>query len=71
MGIAARGIGRPPVRPEGGGPSVRAMLKRTIPAACAVVASLAAVAPASADSIAYVKNGDVWLATPTRRAGSR
>ena len=30
----------------------------------AVVLALAAAAPAAADSIAYVKDGDVWLATP-------
>jgi hypothetical protein len=33
-------------------------------AALAVVLALAAAAPAAADSIAYVKAGDVWLATP-------
>ena len=32
--------------------------------AVAVVLALAAAAPAAADSIAYVKDGDVWLATP-------
>ena len=32
--------------------------------AAAVVLALAAAAPAAADSIAYVKDGDVWLATP-------
>src|SRR3954466_2392288 len=31
--------------------------------ALAAVAALAAAAPASADSIAYVKDGNVWLAT--------
>jgi hypothetical protein len=36
---------------------------RTI-AALAATLSLAAAAPAAADSIAYVKGGDVWLATP-------
>ena len=30
----------------------------------ALLAALAAAAPASADSIAYVKDGDVWLASP-------
>ena len=30
----------------------------------AVVSSLVAAAPAAADSIAYIQNGDVWLATP-------
>jgi hypothetical protein len=40
------------------------MLK-TVPVLLAVcAATLGAVAPASADSIAYVKGGDVWLATP-------
>ena len=32
--------------------------------AAAVVLALAAAAPAAADSIAYVKDGDVWLASP-------
>lgn len=30
----------------------------------AAAACLAAAAPASADSISYLKNGDVWLTTP-------
>ena len=38
------------------------MLPRLI--ALAVVSSLIAAAPAAADSIAYIQNGDVWLATP-------
>src|SRR5688500_17785772 len=38
------------------------MLPRLI--ALAVVSSLVAAAPAAADSIAYVKSGDVWLASP-------
>ena len=38
------------------------MLPRLI--ALAVVSSLVAAAPAAADSIAYIQNGDVWLATP-------
>src|SRR3954466_10265940 len=42
------------------------MLLRTL--AAALVLALAAAAPAAADSIAYVQNGDIWLSTP---AGSR
>ncbi|MDA0164496.1 hypothetical protein OM076_29770 [Solirubrobacter ginsenosidimutans] len=38
------------------------MLPRLIAAAIAL--SLVAAAPAAADSIAYIQNGDVWLATP-------
>jgi hypothetical protein len=38
------------------------MLSRLI--AFALVSSLVAAAPAAADSIAYIQNGDVWLATP-------
>jgi hypothetical protein len=38
------------------------MRTRTI-AALAVAASLAAAAPAAADSIAYIKDGNVWLST--------
>ena len=37
---------------------------RTASALAALCASLAVAAPASADSIAYVKDGDVWLASP-------
>lgn len=39
------------------------MLK-TAPALLAICAALVAAAPAAADSIAYVKDGDIWLATP-------
>jgi hypothetical protein len=39
------------------------MRVRTI-AALAVTVSLVAAAPAAADSIAYIKDGNVWLATP-------
>src|SRR3954470_24657669 len=37
-------------------------------AACAV-AALAAAAPASADSIVYVKDGNVWLTSPDAAKG--
>jgi hypothetical protein len=39
------------------------MLK-TAPALLALCATLVAAAPAAADSIAYIKDGNVWLATP-------
>jgi hypothetical protein len=38
--------------------------RRALVAAAALAATLAVAAPASADSIAYVKDGNVWLATP-------
>ena len=37
---------------------------KTITALASVAALAAAAAPAAADSIAYVKDGDVWLSTP-------
>ncbi|HEX8207095.1 MAG TPA: hypothetical protein VF587_13625 [Solirubrobacteraceae bacterium] len=37
---------------------------KTAPALLALCATLVAAAPAAADSIAYVKDGDVWLASP-------
>src|SRR3954452_20691562 len=40
----------------------------TILAACAV-AALAGAAPASADSIVYVKDGNVWLTSPDGAKG--
>ncbi|MGD9573125.1 MAG: hypothetical protein AB7V62_14675 [Thermoleophilia bacterium] len=38
--------------------------RTALAALAAVTASLAVAGPATADSISYIKNGDVWLATP-------
>src|SRR3954447_17614157 len=38
------------------------MLRKTLIAA--LILTLAAAAPAAADSIAYIDKGDIWLATP-------
>jgi hypothetical protein len=45
-------------------PSARVACRRTVLALTAVAALAAVAPPAAADSIAYVKDGDVWLATP-------
>src|SRR6188472_3432427 len=39
-------------------------MKRQITAALAVALSLVAAAPASADSISYLRDGNIWLTTP-------
>src|SRR3954452_19652888 len=43
--------------------------RTTTPLAACAVAALAAAAPASADSIVYVKDGNVWLTSPDAAKG--
>ena len=43
---------------------LRAMNSRTLTALIVTAACLVAAAPAAADSISYIKDGDIWLTTP-------
>src|SRR5438128_1760081 len=53
-----------PTTPHAVAPSILPMLNRSTKTLLAAgVLAIAAAAPAAADSVAYVKGGDVWLTT--------